>query len=309
MLFEHLLGNEPIKAYLRKAIESQRLPHALLFAGPSGVGKSLFAKQLSSQLLQTTYHRIDTENHPDFHPIRAESKSGLHSIDTLRCLIDEVHSAPFEAFGKVFLIYDAERMQTASANAILKTLEEPNPDTTLILLTEHANEILPTIRSRCVYLPFKPIPEEEISTFLKSKGHPEHFVKRSHGSLGRALELMGKPGLEQSLFPLLSQKQSYPKLLLQLEKIEALIEDEDPVKKNQNGEYLLTALLMWYRDQHARRVGVAPQALFFPEEGVSSSLPTMERVFKTVEEARLSLQRNIKFSVCMENVINNLYYF
>lgn len=303
-MFDHLLGNEPIKAYLQKAILNNHLPHALLFAGPSGVGKSLFAKQLATTLLQTTGHRVETENHPDFHPIRAESKSGLHSIDTLRSLIDEVHSTPFENSGKVFLIYDAERMQTASANALLKTLEEPNPDTTLILLTEHPSEILGTIRSRCVILTFKPIPEEAVALFLQSKGHPVHLAKMAHGSLGKALDIATKPPLEKSLFPLLAQRPSYPKLLQQLEKIEALIEDEDPVKKNQNAEHLFTACLLWLRDQHARREGLKMGSLFFPEEEtVAFPLPTLQSMLKKVEEARTCYQRNIKFSVCLERIL------
>lgn len=304
MIFDSLLGNEPIKAYLRKAVKENHLPHALLFKGPAGVGKSLFAQHLAAELLQSTFHRIDTENHPDFHPIRADSKSGLHSIDTLRHMIDEVHSTPFENRGKVFLIYDAERMQTASANALLKTLEEPNPDTTLILLTEHPSDILGTIRSRCVALSFQPIPEEEIALFLRSKGHPEHFAKRSHGSLGKALDLSTKPPLEKTLFPLLAQKPSYPKLLQMLEKIEALIEEEDPVKKNQNAEQLFSACLLWVRDQHARREGLGRDALFFPEEEeVAFPLPTMQSILRKVEEARTCYQRNIKFSVCLERIL------
>jgi DNA polymerase-3 subunit delta' len=302
-MFDHLIGNDPMKAYLSKATRDQKLPHALLFGGPAGVGKSLFAKALSACLLRSDLKRIETENHPDFHPIRPEGKSGLHSMDTLRKLIDEVHTAPFESSGKVFIIYDAERMQTASANALLKTLEEPNPDTTLILLAEHVNEILPTIRSRCVDLFFKPISEDAVAQFLKSKGYSEHFAKLSSGSLGRAIELATQAPLEKPLFSLLSQKILYPKQLLELEKIEASIEDEDPVKKQQKAEYLLSAILMWARDQHARRIGV--QSLCFPnEEAVSFPLPSLELVIQRVDEARSSFQRNIKFSVCLERVLS-----
>lgn len=305
MMFDQILGNKEIKSYLSKVILNHTLPHAILFSGPSGIGKSLFAKALAACLLQTTKHKIDAELHPDFHSLRPESKSGLHSIDSLRALIDEVHSAPFESSGKVFLIYDAERMQTASANALLKTLEEPNPDTTLILLTEHPNEVIPTIRSRCGFLAFKSISEDEIASFLKEKGHEEKWAKMAQGSIGKALELATKPSLEKELITVLAERPLYSKLLLAIEKIEASIEDEDPVKKNQNAEYLFTAFLMWHRDQHALRLGIDAKHLFmFDVEPVAFPLPKMELVIRCVEEARLSFQRNIKFSTCLESLFS-----
>jgi DNA polymerase-3 subunit delta' len=304
-MFEKIVGNNQVKVYLSKATQNNTLPHAMLFSGPSGLGKSLFAKDLAASLLQTTQDKIDGETHPDFHVLRPESKSGLHSIDSLRILIDEVHKAPFESHGKVFLIYDAERMQTASSNALLKTLEEPNPDTTLILLTEHLNEIIPTIRSRCALFKFNPIAEEEIRIFLKDKGYEEKWAKIGQGSIGKALELATIPNPEKLLFSLLKEKPIYPQLLLGLEKIEASIEDEDPVKKNRNAEYLFIAFLMWHRDQHVRRVyqNIDANSLFFPDlEAVSFPLPKMEVVSKCVEEALGCYKRNIKFSTCLESI-------
>jgi DNA polymerase-3 subunit delta' len=304
-MFDHILGNDQVKAYLSKALRNHTLPHAIILSGPSGVGKSLYAKTLAAALLQTTKHKIEAEIHPDFHSLRPESKSGLHSIDSLRTLIDEVHSAPFESSGKVFLIYEAERMQTASANALLKTLEEPNPDTTLILLTEHPNEMIPTIRSRCVFLKVTSIPEKDIAHFLKVNGYEEKWAKMAQGSIGKALELSSKPCLEKPLFSLLAERPIYPKLLIALEKMEVAIEDEDPVKKNQNAEHLFTAFLMWHRDQYARRLGLSTEHLFTNEaEVVSFPLPKMEIILKRVEEARLSYQRNIKFSTCLERLFS-----
>lgn len=300
-MFDHILGNERVKAYFAKALRNNTLPHAILLSGLSGVGKSLFAKTLAAILLKTSNHKIEEETHPDFHSLKPEGKTGLHTIETLRTLIDEVHSAPFEASGKVFVIYDAERMQTASANALLKTLEEPNPDTTLILITEHPNEMIPTIRSRCAFLSFQSIPEKEIEAFLKKQGHDAKWAKMAQGSIGKALDLATKPRLEEALFSLLEKSVSYPELLIALEKIEASIEDEDPAQKNRNAENLFTAFLLWHRDQHARKLGVDLDHLFIPNrECVSSPLPLLNSVIKRVDEARLSYQRNIKISSCLE---------
>ncbi len=304
-MFEDLIGNEGIKAYLTKGLQTNTLPHALVFSGLSGLGKSLFAKHLSASFLSTTPEKVET--HPDFHALRPESKSGLHAIDTLRLMIDEVHKVSFEGTGKVFVIYDAHKMQTASANAILKTLEEPSPDTTLILITEHANEMLPTIRSRCAHLEFKPIEESLIAAFLKSKGYDELLAKLSFGSIGKAIALSSKPPQESALFTLLSQRLSYPNFLRKIEEVEALVESDDPTIKNQNIERVLETILMWYRDQHAQKAGISKERLFSPEEPASKGdLPPMEKIITLVDQARLGIQRNIRLSVCLESLLSRL---
>lgn len=301
-MFEGLIGNERIKTYLTKGLQTNTIPHALVFSGISGLGKSLFAKHLSAALLKTTLEKIET--HPDFHAINPESKSGLHAIDSLRRMIDEVHKVSFAGEGKVFLIHEANKMQTASANAILKTLEEPSPDTTLILLTEHPNEMLPTIRSRCAHLDFKPIEESLIASFLKSKGDDVLFAKHSQGSIGKAINLSAKPPQELALFALLSERLMYPNLLHKIDEVEALIEGDDPIIKNQKIEQILETILMWYRDQHAMKAGVPRDRLFFPnEKQVERSLLSMEKIIQKVDEARLGIERNIKFSVCLESLI------
>ncbi len=299
IMFESILGNEPIKAYLRKAILEERLPHALLFTGPDGVGKSLFARDLAIHLLGSPA-RVAAENHPDFHVIRPEGKSGQHAIETLRRMIDDVHASPFEAKAKVFLIHDAHRMQPTAANALLKTLEEPSSDTILILLTNAPQEILPTIASRCSLLRFQLLSENEIGSLLTAKGLQDHFAKRSHGSAGKAFDLAVKAPVEDALFRLLSEKKSYPELCFALEEIEKEIEDEDPVKHASHVEHIFAAVLMWHRDQVARSCGAS---LFFPDAPKPMyPLPSLPEIECLVDEARLAVSRNIRLSVCLEQI-------
>jgi DNA polymerase-3 subunit delta' len=301
-MFEHILGNEPIKAYLQKAVLGNRLAQTLLFTGPDGVGKRLFAEALAAHLLQSN-------RSPDLHRLAPEGKSGLYAIDTLREMIDKEHAAPFEAPGKVFILEDAERMQPASANALLKTLEEPTPDTTFILLTSAPQEILPTILSRCSELSFQPLTEGEIISLLEAKGFDRRFAKLAHGSAGRAFELAQHPEVEEQrkvLFALLARRPTYPELSLQLTKLEELIEEgkeEDPVRVNRCVEYLFAYILMWHRDQHVRRDGRA-ELLFFPEEPTREPVPLKE-VEKAIETARMAYQRNMKLSLCLSTALLN----
>jgi len=133
--------------YLKNALAQETLPHALLFIGPGGEAP---AKQLAATLLQCEEPQLS--NHPDFQAFHPEGKSGHHAIESIRELTSRVYTSPSKASRKVFLLHSADRMQPAAANALLKTLEEPLLDTTLILLADDARPLLPTIRSRCTPL-------------------------------------------------------------------------------------------------------------------------------------------------------------
>lgn len=301
-MFSHILGNEPLKAYLQKAIHENRLAQTLLFTGIDGIGKSLFAKRVAKALL-------GKDHSPDMHILSPVGKSGLYAIDTIRELMEKEHIASFEGQGKVFILEDAERMQPASANALLKTLEEPSPETTFILLSSNANEILPTILSRCAILHFQPLKEEEIASLLHAKGRPVRFAKMAGGSAGKAFELVENPAFEEQrkiLFDLLANKPSYPELYLKLIQLEEKMDlEEDPVKAARHLDHLFSSILMWHRDQHLREVGAPEHLLFFPDEPARRPVP-FRVVEKAIDQARLAIQRNMKLSVVLVNAINNL---
>lgn len=298
-MFNHILGNDPIKAYLQKAIEENRLPQTLLFAGPEGVGRSLFAKALAAYLLKSPQS-------PDLHILGPEGKSGLYAIDTVREMIDQEHAAPFEAPGKVFILEDAERMQVASANALLKTLEEPSPDTTFILLSNSSAEILPTLLSRCTVLTFQPLTEATIASLLQGRGLPIRFAKLAQGSAGRAFELAEHPEFEEwrkILFSLLAERPTYPERVLRIAKLEKWVEEgdeENPMRIRRRVEHLLASILMWHRDQHLRKLGGQEELLFFPDEPVKEPIE-LKQIEKAIEKARLAIERNMKLSTCLQS--------
>jgi len=204
-MLSDLIGNPHIKKYLTRMLEKKAIANSLLFGGPDGVGKGLFALGFAEALL-------GSPTHPDLHIYRPAGKIGMHPIETLRKFSEEVYMAPFQGKWKVFIIHDAERMLPTSANALLKTFEEPPQDTVIILLSSQPSALLPTILSRCRTLHFHAIPETEIAEYLEKKlkvGSDE--AKRlsflSQGSLGDALKLMseGKSQVRQKLLALLSK--------------------------------------------------------------------------------------------------------
>ncbi|MBI5272573.1 MAG: DNA polymerase III subunit [Chlamydiia bacterium] len=303
-MFDGILGNEPIKSYLRGALAKGRLAHALLFSGLDGIGKSLFAERVAARLLGASLERVLKNAHPDFHPMHPEGKTGLHTIERLRSLIDTVHMEPFESPSRVFVIYEAERMQPAAANALLKTLEEPSSTTFFFLLARAAQDLLPTLVSRCAVLHFQPLKEEEVASLLKQRGLSERFAKLGNGSIGQALEYAAHPLLEGNLFSFLAEPKSYPEIVRFCEKTEKEVEDEDPIKRSRNIDRLLAAILMWHRDQALRCVtSIENRRLFFPEAPPAQKpLPPLSAVETILEETRTALSRNMRFAVCLERV-------
>ncbi len=129
----------------------------------------------------------------------------MHSIQALRQLSQEVYLPPYEASWKVFIIHEAERMLSYSANALLKTFEEPPPRTLIILLSHAHSALLPTILSRCRHLYFHPLSFEVIKEWLQQKYSLEvdictKIAHQSQGSLGRAVRLAQQGGEATRLY-------------------------------------------------------------------------------------------------------------
>ncbi len=176
MTFDSITGHKQQKNILLRAIKSQRVAHAYLFEGPDGIGKRLMALAFASFLLCengtscgkcSACLKVDHSNHPDIHFLNAEG-SAL-KIEQVRLLQQQLSLRPLEGNYKICLIDGAEHFTRGAANALLKTLEEPQPGTVIILLTNHPEKLLPTIRSRCQKLPFAPLPKQQMATILAQK--------------------------------------------------------------------------------------------------------------------------------------------
>lgn len=200
-----LVGNEAIKSHLNRMVSKQAIANSLLFSGPDGIGKSLFALALAAMVITQNdptgshQHKIETGNHPDIHIYRPEGKIGMHSIASMRQLCEDVYLAPYEAEWKVFIIHDAERMLSYSSNALLKTFEEPAPNTLIILVSGVPELLLPTVLSRCRVVHFQSLSQAEIMSLLKERYQFEQPVLealayQSNGSIGRAIALAEQGG-------------------------------------------------------------------------------------------------------------------
>lgn len=123
-----------------------RLPHALLFSGESPKNLEALMFALAGKILGG-----NAATHPDFHGIRPENKMRRISIENTVQLVRKIQQSPLVGTRKVACVYEPERMGRDAANAFLKTLEEPPAGTTIFLLSGAINQVLPTIRSRCLH--------------------------------------------------------------------------------------------------------------------------------------------------------------
>lgn len=200
--FDHIVGNEQVKKYLIRLVERESEAHSLLFTGIDGIGKSLFAQAYAELILcsddPTGNHKrkVQSKNHPDLFFYHPEGKLGLHSMETMRQFIQDVYLPPFEAKKKVFIINDADRMLSYSANALLKTFEEPAAHSLIILISSSPDALLPTILSRCLKISFSPLSKDDIATTIEKKLNrkPETVLNRCQGSLGKAIKLVEADG-------------------------------------------------------------------------------------------------------------------
>lgn len=249
--FSHLIGNERIKKKLVYALQKGTFAQGLCFQGIEGIGKSLFAKAFARALLAKDCPALMEKDifnftHPDIIEMRPVGKLGLHSIDEVRRFSDEVYIAPFEAKRKVMIIHEAERMLPTSANALLKTLEEPAPGVMIILLTSARDELLPTIRSRVQTLYFEPIAREKIVRFLLSKGVLEADAEmqsyEAQGSLKRLFQ--EKDPALHLIEQLIEKNLNYVELKRYLNTLESALSG----KKNAFEEDALTKAKEPYKD-------------------------------------------------------------
>jgi DNA polymerase-3 subunit delta' len=205
-VWDKLHGSRVVQG-LADQMASGEIAHAWLLLGPSGSGKTSAALAMAASLncpvepgigcgTCSTCARIIRRRHPDVHHVVAEG--AIIPVDLIReVVIPEAARSPFEGRYKVFIIEDADRMNPPAQNALLKTLEEPQPDTVFILLSGNEDEVLETIRSRCRTVRLEPVPEARIIEILEEDGASEETsllaARLSDGDFERARTLAEDP--------------------------------------------------------------------------------------------------------------------
>ena len=220
-MFAKIIGNQSVKDVLLRHLAAERVPNALLFAGTEGVGKRMFALELARAFLcrnvtdkapcgecpackragqfefpkaddKDAHKKVIFSNHADVGTVVPYNRFIL--VEAIRDLEKEAYFRPYEGNARFFLIDDADKMNDASANALLKTLEEPATTSHIILISSRPDALLPTIRSRCQTVRFAPVETEKIEQFLTDErklptADAKLTARLAFGSVGRALTI------------------------------------------------------------------------------------------------------------------------
>src|SRR6185369_931909 len=202
--FAEIVGHERIVEVFRRSVRSGKTPHSYIFEGIPGCGRrktalaliqALFCRDAADDAcgVCASCRKIAGGNHGDIHLVEPLPDKRDISIEQLRELQRELSLRPYEAPRKACIMEPAERMSVNAANSLLKTLEEPPGNAIIILLTENADMLLPTIRSRCQLVRFAPLPPEHVRKLLMQNGMDESsaatLAQMADGSMQRAQEL------------------------------------------------------------------------------------------------------------------------
>jgi len=269
-MFDELIGNARVKAILKRMLVSDRLPGAMLFTGEEGIGKKLFALEIARALNCRTpkdheacgvcsscvrigklnyptrddadeWTQIIWTDYPDVGLVVAPRR--VLRVEQMRQIEKEANFRPFEGKARVFLIDEADKLNDASANALLKVLEEPPKTSHLILITARPAMLLPTILSRCQMIRFSPLTPDEIARYLIKNDIDTKTARlrarAAGGSMGRALS--------GDLVTFTSQRKAMLKVL------NALVLSEDRAQLLRSAEQLNEAQ---YKEEFEERLDV-----------------------------------------------------
>lgn len=349
MGFEDFCGNQGSLELIQGMLAKDRLPHTLIFSGPVGVGKYSLAQMLTKALhcqererdfcgrcrscrsialaddRQAAVEQAEDEReklsrrpreiplliqyHPDVLLLPPNGPLRLFQIEQARHLKQALTFLPAAGGKKVFLLPEADRMDAAAANSLLKSLEEPPPYALLLLTTHNEMALLPTIRSRCVTIPLRPLPQKQVVAFLESAGvgrdEPERnlraAVSRGCPGLARRMDLERYCRLRDALLSILKsglERRNFAELFRQAQKM---------AREKEKLENLLDVLYSLFQDI----LHIEARANGKPLRNVDRARPLWEiarsigpggvmRAAAALDNLERNLRRNVPTQIALE---------
>lgn len=270
-----IVGHTNLVRTIRDRVADKRLPHALIFEGPNGIGKWRTALATASRLLCETPNskgdacgqcrpcqKLIANSHADLHLVTPNEKNNI-VLEAIRDIERAVRLRSLERGPKIVLIRGAHRMGVSSQNALLKTLEEPPDDTHMILVSSQPSSLLPTIRSRCQKLRFGPLTTALVEQVIKSQSpdlsssQVKTLAHLSEGAPGEALA-MDADKVEARIRQIKTLDRQFG--LDKPESTQAVPEQAAALAKDrQELAQILDAWVVWSRDQLLLSVETSPE--------------------------------------------------
>lgn len=316
---DNIIGNEHIVTHFKKAIEYGKISHAYIINGERGMGKRTIARAFAGTLLCEEGGTVPcgkchscvqwaSDNNPDIIYIEPDKPTTL-SIDHIRTtLVNDIEIKPYSYKYKIYIINNAELMNNAAQNAILKTIEEPPEYAIIMLLTTNASGLLQTVLSRCVKLDMQPLKRDVVKKYLMEKERIVDYqadvaVSFAGGNLGKAKDL----ATSAEFAGMLEEVVNLLKYIKEMQAYEVVA----AVKRANNYKFqfsdYIDLMMMWFRDVLMYKASQNVDDLIFKSEistikkhAQSSSYNGIENILKAMEKAKTRLSANVNFDIAIE---------
>lgn len=319
--FKDVVGHKNIIQYIGNAVTSGSISHAYILNGERGSGKKLLAN-LFAMSLQCQNRDEDGDacgkcqsckqavsgNQPDIIRVTHEKPMTI-SVDDIREQVNnDIQIKPYSSPYKIYIIAEADMMSVQAQNALLKTIEEPPEYAVIILLTENAETLLPTIRSRCVMLKLRNIKDQLVKKYLMEQMEIPDYkadvcVAFAQGNMGKAIALATSEYFNEI-------KEEAVHLLrniddMQVEELMGAVKKCSAYKMNIS-DYM-DVIAIWYRDvliykatKNVDRVVFSDQMRYIKDRAKKSSYEGIENILEGLEKAKARLKANVNFELTME---------
>jgi DNA polymerase-3 subunit delta' len=291
-----LAGNEKKQEYLNSLVVNRTLVHAYIFIGPKGVGKTGIALDFARKILCEKEGTDDCDcpqcrlaskgNHPD---LLFSDDEELLSIEKAREMISFLDLKPYQAQNKTLLIAHGERMTIAAANSLLKTLEEPSANTTIIITAENLKNLLPTIVSRAQIIKFSALNKDEIIGILHEKTGDvrtiEDIINITGGQVGLAIKFIENPEQFEKMMEIV---RVFEQLIYTKDIYEKMVFAEKLAKDKENVYLYLDCLESFFREK-LKQTGQSPLMIC--------------RILDKLSEVKGLTMKNINIQLALESLM------
>ena len=317
--FKDVVGHKDIIKYMKTAVEQNKLSHAYILNGQRGSGKKMLARLFAMTLqcesgesepcgVCRSCVQTNSGNQPDIITVKHEKLTSISVDDIREQLNGDIMIKPYSSRYKIYIIPEADLMTVQAQNALLKTLEEPPEYTVIFLLTENAEGLLATIRSRCVMLKLRNIKDKLVKKYLMEQLQiPDYQAELcaafAQGNIGRAVMLAKSEYFNEIM-------EEAIQLLKYIDEME-LHEIVSAIKQINKYKLEVTDYLdiftIWYRDvlfykatKDVDSLVFSDQLKFIKEKAKQSSYEGVEKILTSIEKAKQRIRANVNFDLLME---------
>lgn len=327
-----ILGNERIKEHFITAVRHKKISHAYIMEGDKGSGKKMLAAAFS-KILQCESReyagvaeacgkcesciQMEHKDHPDVIWVSHEKPNVISVGEIREQVVNTVDIMPYKGPYKIYIIDEAEKMNVAAQNAILKTIEEPPEYAIIFLLTTNRGAFLDTILSRCILLETKPVSGKMVEKYLGEKcsvpeEEAEFAAGFSLGNIGKAESIV----LSEEFRDLKDLTLSILRYIHEIESYEIADKVKEYKKYKNRIDDFFDIFLMWFRDILLLKADNSPNAdisrkkiifkneyAYLKKQAEKLDLDAIDYIINRINRARVRIKSNVNFDATLELLI------